>query len=623
MAKFDNELQTEKPVFSSSNLVSSILKNSRYFTNTQASFQSVESLVQEKELLQKKLEESSNLLELYQAKIDKYHNLLVRANKENQRRNEILAYFQKIVFECGKKNEGRTLKKFITYAEEQLIEERTIQACLFDEDQFIFNELEKSLEKGESDKELDCSKLKEQDNTKSVTTKKTKKKNKKKNNISLHKADLEQLAHLPKEEKYIEDQFNGICPTCNSHLSTIGTEEVGSELVYVPGFYKVVTYKRKTFKCKTCEENNQKNIFKASTQASLLPHSLLSPSLMTKIIIDKYVKGVPLYRQEQENIYNKIPITRNTMATWGMKVYEQHLEPFCELLRNKLVENRYIHVDETRIEVLKSENKDKPILGYMWVYTTTKWNKQQIKYFDYQPGRSSKFPEKFLEGFEGYIHTDGYKGYDSVLKNNASKIKRCSCIVHLRRYFNDAIMGDNLTDNNKLALKAIEMLDQLFKHERMFNDYSPQERAKARQEYSKPLLDKFFNWAQVVKDSEVILPRGKLAKAIDYALNGHKEFSTYLSDGNCDICNNHVENAIRPFVIGRKNYLFHITDKGAKASAGYYSIIETAKANNLNPSRYIEWLLEKLPTIRPRTPESLSELLPWSDKIPNFCKAQE
>ncbi len=293
------------------------------------------------------------------------------------------------------------------------------------------------------------------------------------------------------------------------------------------------------------------------------------------------------------------------------------------MLKEEILKTNFIHADETRIEVIRSKDTSSPKQCYMWVYTTTKWNPKQIRYFDYQNGRGGKFPEKFLKDYEGYIHTDCYGGYDNLIKSSGGKIKRCLCLVHLRRYFYQATDGTtNRTPTNLLAMEGISMLDEVFVFEKKYKDLAPNTRKKLRIENTKPILDKFFEWCQKVVESGFCLEKSKLSQALNYALKGKEEFMTFLEDGNCDISNNPVENAIRPFVIGRKNFLFNFTDNGAKVSAGYYSIIETAKHNGLDPRRYLEWLFNEIPQVRPRNNlEKLREFLPWSEKVPDSCKA--
>ena len=557
-------------------------------------------------------------------------SLLARANKENKRRNEIVEGFKSMLFKVGQTSEAGIVSKFLQSTKQEEIQEQpSIQTSIFGEDNAIFNEIEIMAPHANTEKELDIPEDKKQ------TTNKTKFKKKK---LSLISEDLLSL-NLPVETLYLDDiEKDSICPICKATMKVIGEEVVTRKLKYLPAKWSIEEVRRRTYKCLECESKNRKALYKPNTPEALLPHSVVSPSVLSHVVTQKFVSGLPFYRQEQMMVSNGIPLTRNILTSWCMKVFENQLAPLCDLIKGELLtNNHYIHADETRIEVLNSEGCKKPKQAYMWVYTTTKWNSKSIRFFEYANGRGGKFPKEFLKDYQGYLHTDCYGGYNdledseqtpkySPPKNN-KKIKRCLCLVHLRRYFVDALEGKNkgkLEDslNNKLALKAISMLDRVFANEREYKALTAEERQKARLENTKPILEEFFEWCINVEASNACLPKGKLGKAYNYALKGKEDFMTFLKDGNCDVSNNTVENAIRPFVIGRKNYLFHITDNGAKVSAGYYSLVETAKANGLAPQRYLEWILEKLPSIRPKTGnKALEELLPWSESVPTSCKA--
>ena len=546
-------------------------------------------------------------------------SLLLRANAENKRRNEVFEGFKKMLFKVGLTSEAGIVNNFIknTKQEEVSQERPEIQTSLFGDDKEIFNELELMAPFANSTKELNLPKSKKQANEKpKSTTKKTK--------LSMRSEELLNL-ELPVTTVYLDDvATDSVCPICKNKMSVIGEEVVTRKLKYTPATWSVEEIRRRTYKCQECEKNNRKYLNKKAALEALLPHSIVSASTLAHIVTQKFVYGLPFYRQEQMMISNGIPLNRNILTSWCMKVFENQVAPLCELIKEELVKNnQYIHVDETRIEVLKSEGSKTPKQAYMWVYTTTKWNGKNIRYFEYEPGRSSKYPEEFLKDYRGYIHTDCYGGYNSLVKRSESKVKRCLCLVHLRRYFVNALEGKNNDSvNNRLAIKSIAMLDKVFENERTYKDLSSTERYKARQENTKPILEEFFEWCIKVQASNACLPKGKLGQAFDYALKGKEEFNTFLEDGNCDVSNNTVENAIRPFVIGRKNYLFHITDKGAGISAGYYSLVETAKANGLDPQKYFEWIFTELPNIRPKTEKKqLERLLPWSNKVPESCKA--
>jgi hypothetical protein len=252
--------------------------------------------------------------------------------------------------------------------------------------------------------------------------------------------------------------------------------------------------------------------------------------------------------------------------------------------------------------------------SYMWVYSTYAGSQTPIRLFDYKPSRSGDCPQKFLKGFKGFLHTDCYKGYNKV-----KGITRCLCWTHLRRYFVEALPKDIDSPEATLPAKGIDFCNRLFAEEKLIEKLTPDERKTERLETEKPILDAFWSWINSIKDS--CLPKSKLGKAINYALGNKKGFMNYLLDGNCAISNNLSENSIRPFTIGRKNWLFSGSPRGAEASAADYSIIETAKANGLEPYSYLEFLFKNLPGVQFEAhPEFLEEYLPWDPWVQSSCK---
>ena len=237
--------------------------------------------------------------------------------------------------------------------------------------------------------------------------------------------------------------------------------------------------------------------------------------------------------------------------------------------------------------------------------------------YEYQPSRAKKHPKEFLKGFNGFLQTDGYPGYNSV-----ENVTLVGCFAHARRGFADALkaLPDDSTLARTNAEEGIEFCNKLFKLEKEFKkeNLSPEERYKQRLEKSRPVLKDFLSWLK--EKEKQTLPKSSLGKAISYCLNQWDKLEAFMLDGRCEISNNRAERAIKPFVIGRKNFLFSKSPKGAQASAVVYSIIETAKANNLNPFYYLTYLFEKLPNIDLDNLEELDNLLPWSDSIPQECK---
>ena len=259
---------------------------------------------------------------------------------------------------------------------------------------------------------------------------------------------------------------------------------------------------------------------------------------------------------------------------WLLVFYRDWLVHIVHRLKLELLKQRYLHIDETHVQVLKEPGRKNTSDSYMWVYCSIRDAVNPIRYFEYQPGRSGKYPEAFLREYEGYIHTDAYSGYNAV-----SGVKRCLCYTHLRRAFVDALPKDIHNSEASKPAEAILRLNQLFNIESELEALPPDQKKKERLIREKPLLEAFWSWAEKSAIGE--LPKSKLSKAFHYALNNREGFWNYLEDGNCSISNSLAENCIRPFVIGRKNWLFSGSPKGAEASAGIYTLFYltlTAKA---------------------------------------------
>ncbi len=423
------------------------------------------------------------------------------------------------------------------------------------------------------------------------------------------------LKNLPHEKKLCtlaeEDRF---CETCGTPLVSVGEEFVRTEIEFIPAKIRVIDYYRETFECRTCRKEGKEYMEKSPMPYPVIQHSYASPSTVAWVIHQKYELAVPLYRQENEWKDLGVNLSRATMSNWILTGYRDWLSPVVDRLKQSLLEQKYLHIDETPVQVLNEPGRKNTTDSYMWVYCSTKECKYPVRMFEYQPGRSGSFPQKFLDGYKGYIHTDGYKGYEKV-----PGIIRCFCWIHLRRYFVDALPKDVNSPEATIPAQAIHYINQLFEVEKDLESLSPDERKEQRLIQEKPVLEAFWVWAEKV--SADILPKSQLGKAFTYAFNQKDGLMNYLSDGNCSMSNNLAENSIRPFTIGRKNWLFSGSPKGAEASAGIYTLIETAKANGLNPRKYIQFILGDIPgSAFKQYPEFLEEYLPWDPVIQQICR---
>ena len=415
----------------------------------------------------------------------------------------------------------------------------------------------------------------------------------------------EVLCELPEEELY--------CPTCFTGLKAIGKEVVREELEYIPAKLRIVRYVRMAYECPKCKHTEHPYIKKAQTPTSLMNHSLASPSSVAYVMYQKYVNAIPLYRQEKEWMNLGIALSRATMANWVIRCSEDYLFPIVKQLQKELLSRDILHCDETPVQVLKEEGKKAETKSYMWLYRTGNDGKAPIVLYDYQPSRNGDHAATFLKNFKGYVHSDGYAGY-----NKLTEIIRCGCWAHMRRKFVEAIPSKNgSTAPLTNAEIGRDYCNRLFQIEEGLKDLSSEERKQKRLKLERPILDDFWKWLESLQ----VLKGSALGRAVTYAQNQKPYLENYLLDGRCALSNNAAENAIRPFTVGRKNWLFADTPKGARASATVYSIIETAKANNLNVYTYLEYLLLYMPdTDWKNHLEELKLFLPWSENVQAECK---
>lgn len=426
---------------------------------------------------------------------------------------------------------------------------------------------------------------------------------------------MELLKDLPHEKRLCtlvkEDQS---CEVCHSALVPVGEEFVRTEVEYIPAQVRVIDFYRETFECRSCRKNGLPYMEKSPMPDPVIQHSMASPSSVAWVMHQKFVNALPLYRQEKEWKTLGLDLSRATMANWIIAASRDWLNPILKLMHQKLLEEKYIHADETPVQVMNEEGRKNTSDSYMWVYSAGKYAKHAIRIFEYQPGRKGIYAQEFLNGFTGYLHSDAYAGYKKV-----ENITQCLCWTHLRRNFVDALPKDIRGPDDTLPGQGIHYCNKLFEIEKTLEDLSSEKRMSERLKQEKPVLDAFWVWVDSMRDK--VLPKSKLGEALNYALSHRNELMNYLKDGNCSISNNLAENCIRPFTIGRKNWLFSGSPKGAAASAAVYSMIESAKANGLSPYKYLEYIFSDLPGVRfGQYPEFLEEYLPWSPEVQANCR---
>jgi len=343
----------------------------------------------------------------------------------------------------------------------------------------------------------------------------------------------------------------------------------------------------------------------------VIPGSYASASTVAYVMNSKYVEGLPLYRQEQQWARLGVEISRQTMANWVIKASDLWLESLYGRLHEELLRRRYLQADETGLQVLHEEGREAQSKSCMWLYRTGR-DGPPIVLFDYQTTRAGKHAKNFLAGFKGYLQSDGYSGYEVI-----PDVTLVGCMSHARGKFDEAlkILPKDKRLNPGVALEGLTYCNKLFAVERELKDASPEERYKVRLERSRPILDEFAQWLH--RQSSQVLPKTLLGQAVKYCQNQWSKLEAFLLDGHLEIDNNRSERSIKPFVLGRKGWLFSNTPKGARASAVIYSIVETAKENNLIPYQYLNYLFQRLPNMGDA---DLDEVLPWSDTLPSYLR---
>ena len=437
-----------------------------------------------------------------------------------------------------------------------------------------------------------------------------------------HKKEL--LARLPKEIiEYKLAEHEHACPNCGDEMTKMKTI-ARFEIEVIPAQYKVKEHRTEEWACRKCDKTGTKGtIIKAPSPKGIFRNSVASPSMVADIMYKKYALAQPLYRQEQDLSRVGIKISRNTLANWVIKGASRYLAPIRDHMKAILLESGVIHGDETPVEVLHEPGREAATKSYMWVYRTGRYEERKIILFEYSPGRSADYLKGFLGGWKGSIHADGYQAYSTITDEDGTGppgiIVSC-CWAHARRKYTDIIKGlvKNTTAKGSTTEKALEYIGALFEIEDRAKDMTPDGRYKHRQKHSVPIVNEYFEWLRSIKDSCI----GSIHAAVNYSLNQEKGLRAYLEDGRLDISNNLCENAIRPFCVGRRNWLFCDTPGGAEASATCYGIIETAKANGLDAFEYLNYIFTVFKDSDIGS-LNLDEFMPWSQSLPDACRKRE
>ena len=417
----------------------------------------------------------------------------------------------------------------------------------------------------------------------------------------------EVVCHLPEEDQ--------LCPLCGEQMKLVGKRFIREELQIIPAQVKLVHYYQEVYACPKCKKEDDEFVtVEAETPTALMKHSPASPSTVAWVMYQKYAMAVPLYRMEQDWLQNGVKLLRQTMANWVITCSLEYLLPVYERLHSYLLERDILHADEVPCQVLKAPGRPAKSKSYMWIYLTGNDGKPGIVLYDYHPGRKGEFAKEFLKGFHGYCHCDGYSGY-----NTPDDLERVGCYAHLRRKFFDAIPVNKEAGGKALPAEVgVDYCNQLFRLERLYKGKSAAELKTLRIENEKPIVDNFYRWVNGLHP----VRGSKLATAVTYAKNQRASLENYFKDGRLELSNSSAERKAKSYVIGRKNFLFHDTVDGAKASAVVYSIVETAKANNLNIFQYLQTLLLYMPDYK-NEPDGIEDMMPWSEFIRVSCSKVE
>ena len=426
----------------------------------------------------------------------------------------------------------------------------------------------------------------------------------------------EDLSGLPVERiDYKLSDEERRCPECGELMCDIGVSDVRRELRLTPAKVDIVEHAVHACACKNpeCAEmgGGTPVIIKAESPKALIPGSLASASLVAHIISQKYSNGMPLYRLEKGFQYDGVVISRQNMANWVIKSVEWYLNLIYAMLVTFFMKESVAHSDGTHTQVLREQGRAPETKSCVRVYRTSGCSERKIVIYEYTQTKGEEHPLRFLKDFEGFLHTDGESGYHNLPET----IVIVGCWAHLRRYWENllkTIPKDKRKGSD--AERGVAYITQLFLFEREFKNLTPEERYQKRLEKSKPVSDAFFAWAEKLAP----LPKSPLGKPVHYALSQRKYLENVFLDGRLEFSNNRAERSVKPYVMGRKAWLFSTSSEGAHANSVLYSIVETAKENGLHPFLYIKYLLETLPNTNS---SEMLHLLPWSNSLPVSCKA--
>ena len=421
--------------------------------------------------------------------------------------------------------------------------------------------------------------------------------------------DKERYKGVPVEKRYLEpSEGTPVCEECGSLMEKIGEEFVRRELRITPARAKVIEYYRVNYACKQCMDDAvSPTIVKGKDGKAHMMYGMASASTVAWIICQKYCNGMPLYRIEQDLGNLGVKIGRATLSNWVIKNGTAFFTPMYEFFHRKLLERGFAMADETPVQILHEPGRRAQTKSYMWLFRSGEDGEYPIILYKYSETRAGDTAVDFLDGFHGYLMCDGYSGYNKV-----KTAKRLACWAHVRRYLIDAIPKGKQLDYSQPSVQGVMYINQLFdKEDKIRKKYKTFDAIKeARDSQERPIIEGFLSWL----DKQEPVRNSRLDKAVTYIRNRREHLATYLEDGRCSFSNNLSENSIRPFVVGRKGWMFCNTPAGAETSAMAYTMVEMAKANGVNPYHYLTFLFEKQPNEN-MSDDELEQLAPWNDGV--------
>lgn len=408
--------------------------------------------------------------------------------------------------------------------------------------------------------------------------------------------------HLPREDVVITPDPE--CPDCGGHNFRKIEDNTSETLEYVPASFKVIRHIRPRCACTNCEK-----IVQAFAPSKAIEKGKAGSGLLAHIMVQKYCNHLPMYRQSQIYEREGVEISRNTMTGWAAQC-SKLLNPLIDVLKASVLNTGYLHGDDTPVKVL-APGLGKTKTGRIWSYVrdgrpygdTT----PPAVIYHYSEDRKGERPAEHLKDFSGVLHADAYAGYDNLYINDENPdatISEAACWAHTRRKFYEVTVAN---DKANIAISVLEQISEIYKIESDIRGLDPDKRLKHRQKYSKKLVNELF--ANLKKYRDKLPQKSGTSKAINYAMNHRVALMRFLNDGQIEIDNNAAERAMRGIAVGRKNWMFAGSDKGGHTAANIYSLIETAKLNNINPWKYLEKVFD---VIQDYNSNKLHELLPWN-----------